>query len=431
MHYAWVVAAVAFFTLLAAAGFRAAPSVLIVPLEDEFGWSRSTISLAVSVNLILFGISGPFAAALMGRYGLRRVVLSALTAISIGAALTTLITAPWQLVALWGVVVGAGSGCMATVFAATVASRWFVERRGVVTGALTAASATGQLAFLPGLAWLAEDLSWRWVSVTIAISALAAVPVLGRWLKDKPEDVGTTAYGAPEGWATPPPTPRPVHNAFESLRLSIGSPAFLLLAGSFFVCGASTNGLVGTHFVAAAVDSGLGQTNAGGLLAAVGVFDIVGTIASGWLTDRIDPRRLLFAYYGLRGLALVFLHHVLESRGIGLLGFMVFYGLDWVATVPPTVALCNEVFGQARGGVVYGWVFASHQLGAAMAAYVAGATRGSTGSYELAFHGAAVLCFFAAFGTQWIKRAVARPPAPPAQPHPGPGLPQPAVVPPH
>jgi MFS family permease len=404
VHYAWVVFAVAFFTLLAAAGFRAAPGVLILPLQDEFGWSRATISSAISVNLILFGLSGPFAAALMGRYGLRRVVASALATIAAGAALTTQIHAPWQLVALWGVVVGAGSGCMATVFAATVANRWFVERRGIVTGALTAATATGQLAFLPALAWLAEGRGWRWVSISIAVAALAGVPVLAMWLRDKPEDVGVLAYGAPEGWSTPPPTAHPVGAALDGLRVAVRTPAFLLLAGSFFVCGASTNGLVGTHFIAAAVDSGISSPRAGALLAAVGVFDIVGTIASGWLTDRIDPRRLLFVYYGLRGVALLFLHHVLSSRGIGLVGFMVFYGLDWVATVPPTVALCTEVFGQVRGGVVYGWVFASHQIGAAAAAYAAGATRGSTGSYELAFHVAALLCLLAALGTEQVRR---------------------------
>ena len=404
VHYAWIVAAVAFFTLLAAAGFRAAPGVLLIPLEDEFGWSRATISLAVSVNLILFGLSGPFAAALMARYGLRRVVLSALVAISLGAAATTQITASWQLVLLWGVVVGAGSGCMATVFAATVASRWFVARRGVVTGALTAATATGQLIFLPALAAMTEGIGWRWVSITIAVSALAATPVIARWLRDRPEDVGTLAYGAPEGWSTPPPTPNPIGSAFDGLRIASRTPAFWLLAGSFFVCGASTNGLVGTHFIAAAVDGGITETRAGALLAAVGVFDVVGTLASGWLTDRVDPRRLLFAYYGLRGLALFFLHHVLDAQGIGLLGFMVFYGLDWVATVPPTVALCNEVFGPVRAGVVYGWVFAGHQLGAAAAAYTAGATRGSTGSYELAFHAAAVLCIVAAFATQQVRR---------------------------
>lgn len=413
-------AAVTFLTLLAAAGFRSAPGVLLLPLEAEFGWSRATVASAISVNLVLFGLAGPFAAALMGRFGLRRVVLGALVTISAGAAATTLVTAPWHLVALWGVVVGAGSGCMATVLAATVASRWFVTRRGIVMGALTAAAATGQLVFLPVLAWLAEHVGWRRVSLVIAGSAISAAPLVWRWLRDRPEDVGVTAYGAGEGWASPPPAPRPVATAFEGLRVASRSPSFWLLAGSFLVCGASTNGLVGTHFIAAAADHRIAEVTAGGLLAAVGVFDVVGTLASGWLTDRIDPRKLLLAYYGFRGLSLLALHHVLDTQGLGLGAFMVFYGLDWVATVPPTVALCAEVFGPARAGVVFGWVFASHQLGAAAMATAAGAARQASGSYELVFHAAAAVCALAAIGVLRISsgRPLAVDPVPEPAPAP-------------
>jgi MFS family permease len=396
LHPAWIVAAVTFVTLLGAAGFRSAPGVLIVPLHDELGWSRATVSLAVAVNLVLFGLAGPFAAALMARYGLRRVVLTALATVAGAAAATTLMTAPWQFVVLWGGAVGAGTGCMATVLAATVASRWFVARRGLVTGALTAATATGQLAFLPALGWLAENVGWRWVSVVTAAGALAVIPLVARALHDGPEDLGTTPYGAPPDHTPPVRADRPVAVAFDGLRLAASTPAFWLLALSFFVCGASTNGLIGTHFIAAAVDNDLSETSASTLLALVGVFDVAGTLASGWLTDRIDPRRLLLAYYGLRGLALLVLHHVLDARGLGLAGFVVLYGLDWVATVPPTVALCNELFPAERAGVVYGWVFAAHQLGAAGAAYGAGVVHGSTGSYELAFHVAGALCIVTA-----------------------------------
>jgi MFS family permease len=363
------------------------------------------VSLAVAVNLVLFGLAGPFAAALMARYGLRRVVLAALTTVSAAAAATTLMTAPWQFLVLWGGAVGAGTGCMATVLAATVASRWFVERRGLVTGALTAATATGQLAFLPVLGWLAENAGWRWVSIVTAAGAAAVIPLVARALHDRPEDLGTVAYGAPLE-PTPPPAPtpgtataaapaqpeRPIAVALDGLRQATRMPAFWLLAMSFFVCGASTNGLIGTHFIAAAVDNHLSETSASSLLAVVGIFDVAGTLASGWLTDRIDPRKLLLMYYGLRGLALLVLHHVLDARGLGLVGFVVLYGLDWVATVPPTVALCNELFDRERAGVVYGWVFAAHQLGAAAAAYGAGVLHGSTGSYELAFHLAGALC---------------------------------------
>lgn len=392
LHPAWWVFAVTFVTLLGAAGFRSAPGVLIVPLQDAFGWDRGTISLAISVNLVLYGLAGPFAAAAMGRFGLRRVVATALVVVAAGALGTVFMTQPWHLVLLWGVVVGAGAGCMASVLAATVASRWFVARRGLVTGALTAAGATGQLAFLPVLARLAEGPGWQWVSVVVACGALAVVPLVLAGLRNSPEEVGARAYGAPPGWQPAPPVARPVHAAFEGLRLARSSSAFWLLAGSFFVCGASTNGLIGTHFIPAAHDHGMTESHAAGLLAFIGIFDVAGTLASGWLTDRVDPRKLLVAYYGLRGLSLLVLHQAFDVGSLGLFGFIVFYGLDWVATVPPTVALCTQAFGRQRGPIVFGWVFASHQLGAAAMAWFAGASRGWWGSYHVSFVAAGVLC---------------------------------------
>ncbi|MPY93801.1 MAG: MFS transporter, partial [Acidimicrobiia bacterium] len=367
-HYAWVVFGVTFTTLLAAAGFRSTPGVLIEPLEAEFGWSKATIGGAASVNLLLFGLIGPFAAALMARYGLRRVVVAALFTISVGALATTQMVAAWQLVLLWGVVVGLGSGCMAAVFAATVANRWFVARRGLVVGALTAASASGQLVFLPLLSYLASEVGWRWVSFTIAASALAVTPLVVLALRDRPEDVGLRPYGATEDYEPPVPPRNPIGDALGGLRDAWRSGAFWLLVGSFWVCGLSTNGLIQTHFIPAAEDHGIHATSAAALLALVGLFDIAGTLGSGWLTDRYDPRKLLVVYYGLRGLSLLVLHPALEARGFGLAGFMVFYGLDWVATVPPTVALCTQVFGRERAPVVFGWVFAAHQVGAAAAA---------------------------------------------------------------
>ena len=401
-HYAWVVFAVAFFTLLAAAGFRSTPGVLIDPLHDEFGWSRGTIGAAVSVNLVLFGLIGPFAAALMSRYGLRRVVAIALLTISLGALGTTQMSSPWQLIALWGVVVGIGSGCMATVFAATVATRWFVEKRGVVTGMLTAATATGQLIFLPLLSRLATGVGWRWVGFTVAVSAMAAVPVVWLLLRDDPSDVGLRPYGAPADYVAPARVTNPIGAAFGALRDVRSSGAFWLLFGSFFICGLSTNGLIQTHFISAASDHHIDETTAAGLLALVGVFDVIGTIGSGWLTDRVDPRRLLFTYYALRGLSLMVLDPALDARNAGLWTFMVFYGLDWVATVPPTVALCAQQFGRERGAVVYGWVFAGHQIGAALMAWGAGALRDSTGTYRPAWIIAGIGCLIAAAGTQRI-----------------------------
>ena len=392
-----------FVVILASAGFRSAPGVLFDPLEEAFGWNRSTVGAAVSVNLILFGLVGPFAAALMQRIGLRRHVVGALLLLAAGAGATTFMTRPWHLVLAWGVIVGLGAGGIASVLAATVASRWFVARRGIVVGALTAAGATGQLVFLPLLSHLATDVGWRAVSVTVALCALGTVPIVALGFRDAPSDLGLAPYGGTE--VTPPvPRANPIATAMEGLRLARRSSAFWLLFGSFAVCGLSTNGLVATHFIPAAHDHGMSETTAASYLALIGVFDIAGTLASGWLTDRLDPRRLLLAYYGLRGLSLLALHQALGAHHLGLWGFIAFYGLDWVATVPPTVALCNELFGPSRGPVVYGWVFAGHQLGAALAAWGAGFIRDQTGTYQLAFVIAGACCLVAALGVLRIRR---------------------------
>ncbi|HVL24732.1 MAG TPA: MFS transporter [Thermomicrobiales bacterium] len=395
LHYAWIMAGVTFIVLLGASGFRSAPGVLIVPLQEAFGWSRATISLAVSINLLLYGFMGPFAAALMERFGIRTVVTAALATVASGALLTTLMTAPWQLYLFWGVLVGLGTGSMATVLAATVANRWFVARRGLVTGVLTAASATGQLAFLPALAWLASHYGWQAVSVAVATATIAVIPVVLLFARNRPSDLGLRRYGATEDEPEAIKA-NPIVAAFGSLRVAVASSNFWLLAASFFVCGATTNGLIGTHLIPAGMDHGMTEIAAANMLALIGIFDIIGTTISGWLTDRYDPRRLLFAYYGLRGLSLMLLTFAFDAPQFTLIAFIVFYGLDWVATVPPTIALTTRHFGAAQAALVYGWIFAAHQLGAASAAYLAGLTRTEYGSYTLAFNGAAILSLVAA-----------------------------------
>ena len=397
-QYAWVVFVAAFITLLGAAGFRSTPSVLIDPLRDEFGWSRGTIGTAVSINVLLFGLMGPFAAALQLRYGLRKVTIAALGTISLGALLTTQMTQVWHLYLLWGFVVGAGSGSMATVFASTVASRWFVQRRGLVTGTLTAATASGQLVFLPLLTRLANNHGWRTVGITIACCALAVIPVVAVFLRNSPADIGQLPYGADDDYEAPAALANPVSSAFTALRDATNDGIFWLLWGSFFVCGLSTTGLVQTHFLSAAHDHAIVATTAAGYLALIGAFDVLGTIASGWLTDKYDPAKLLIAYYALRGVSLLFLDPVLATGGSGLFGFMAFYGLDWVATVPPTVLLCIRRFGPQQGPLVYGWVFFGHQVGGAVAAWGAGYLRDTTGSYQSAFIIAGIGCLLAAFG---------------------------------
>lgn len=396
LHYAWIVAAVTAITIMGAAGFRATPSVLIVPLQHEFGWNRAVISVAVSINLILFGLTGPFAAALMERFGLRVVTVGALITIAAGALATTVMTSPWELYLLWGVVVGVGTGSMASVLAANVAGRWFVQRRGLVLGALTAAGATGQLIFLPALGYLAENVGWRYVSITVAVGALAVTPLIALFLRNRPSDIGVRAYGAAEDDVPTTAKGSPIANAFRGLRLGVKSRDFWLLGGSFFICGASTNGLIGTHLIPASIDHGMAEVTAASLLAVIGVFDVVGTLASGYLTDRFDSRKLLFVYYGLRGLSLLALPYAFDSPQFGLILFIVFYGLDWVATVPPTVQLARKVFGQQNFAIVYGWIFAAHQIGAAAIAFAAGAVRTVFGDYQIAFMFSGLLCLLAA-----------------------------------
>ena len=391
---------------MASAGYRSAPSVLIVPLEDAFGWSRSQISLAVSINVLLFGLVAPFAAALMERFTVRKVVMSALTIVAMSASSTIFINQPWHLWALWGVGVGIGAGSMALVFAATVANRWFIARKGIVVGALTAASASGQLVFLPMLSHFALTYGWKSVSLTVGGAAALMVPFIFFFLKEKPELIGTTPYGAPENWQPPAPNQLSAGRiAIDTLKVASRSRDFWILFGTFLVCGLSTNGLIGTHFIPAAHDHGMGETVAAGLLALVGVFDVIGTIFSGWLTDRIDPRRLLFFYYGLRGLSLFLLPSILfSSIHPSTLVFVIFYGLDWVATVPPTLTLCRIVMGNQRSAVVYGWVFVGHQVGASIAAIGAAVLRVKLGDYALAFYISATMCLVAAFAVLQIAK---------------------------
>nr|WP_233360559.1 MFS transporter [Streptomyces sp. SID685] len=410
LHRAWFVAAVTFVTITGAAAFRSLPSLLIDPLHQEFGWSHGTIGAAVSLNLALYGVTAPFAAALMDRFGIRRVVAVALTVIAIGSGLTVWMTAAWQLWLCWGLLVGLGTGSMALAFAATVTNRWFTARRGLVTGILTAASASGQLVFLPLLSWMVEHHGWRPAAVTVALAALAVVPFVWLLLHDHPADVGQNPYGSAEFLPKPPPATGAARRTLKVLSTSVRTGTFWLLAGTFAICGASTNGLIQTHFVPAEHDHGMPVTTAASLLAVIGVFDVVGTIASGWFTDRFEPRRLLAVYYALRGLSLVFLPMLLApSVHPPMLFFIVFYGLDWVATVPPTLALCREQFGE-DSAIVFGWVLASHQIGAALVAYLGGLARDVFGSYDLVWYASGTLCAAAALMSLVIRRV--RPPEP-------------------
>ena len=390
-HRAFLVTGVTFLALLVAAGLRSAPSVMMVPLQLHFGWDRATVSLTSAVGIFLYGLVGPFAAALMLSLGIRRTMLGGLALMAAGTLASRWMTESWQYLLSWGVISGLGSGAIANVLGATVTNRWFARRQGLVMGLLSASTATGALIFLPFLAWLTRDGAWQGVVTVVGIACLAMMPLVWLLMPESPVAAGTTRFGeAPDA---PPPPPRAVASpmlAITVLTKASRNPTFWLLFGTFFVCGATTNGLVGTHLIAYCGDHGIAPVAAAGLLSTMGIFDLFGTTASGWLTDRFDPRRLLFVYYGLRGLSLIVLPF-LSFGPIGLGAFAVFYGLDWIATVPPTVAIANRSFGEAQAPIVFGWVVAGHQLGAACAALGAGLVRQGYGSYGPAFAAAGAL----------------------------------------
>ncbi|WP_367129120.1 MFS transporter [Saccharothrix sp. HUAS TT1] len=406
----WMIAGIGFVALVGAAGFRATPGALVEPLQREFGWSTGTIGFAMSVNLALYGVTAPFAAALMERFGVRRVTAGAMALIALGSGLTIFMTSAWQLVLLWGVMVGLGAGSISLGFVATIGTRWFVKRQGLVTGILSAGGATGSLIFLPLVASLSEsDGGWRTAAIVVAVVAFATVPMVLLFFREHPADVNIPPYGADEVVPAPPRAGNAARLAIDGLKNAARTKPFWFLALGFAICGATTNGLVATHFIPAAHDHGMPSVTAAGLLALIGVFDLIGTILSGWLTDRVDSRLLLAIYYVLRGASLLVLPSLFGESVTGpMIIFVIFYGMDFIATVPPTVALCREHFGMSAP-IVFGWVFASHQIGAAIASTAAGMTRDSFGDYAPAWYVAGFLSIGAAVLSITISRAKAKP----------------------
>jgi MFS family permease len=394
VHYAWIALAVAFTVTLGAVGVRAAPGVIIVPLERAFGWSVGTISAAISLNILLLGLTGPFTTGLMETLGLRRTILLCLTLLLVGTGLSTFITAPWQLFFTWGLLVGVGSSAGAVGMAAAVANRWFVAHRGLAMGLLSSANAAGQLIFLPILGRLSQDYGWQSVSITVTLTVAALIPLAALLLPESPAAIGLGPLGAVVEPPAPPRAGNPFSVAMDGLIRGARSLDFWLLALSFGICGFSTNGLIGTHLIAFCVDHGYSQFAGAGILASLGVFSLIGSAISGWLTDRFNPRILLFWIFGLRGLSLLLLPYT-SFGTVSLTVFAVFYGLDWIAVMPPIFALVNDVFGKKSAPVIMSWIFATHQIGGATAAVGAGIVRTWTGSYLLAFLASGLACLLA------------------------------------
>jgi MFS family permease len=384
MHRAFVVAAITFFALLVSAGVRSAPSVLLVPLNLHFGWDRATISATAALGIFLYGLVGPFSAALMLSLGIRRTMMIGLSIMAAATFASQYMTQSWHYLLSWGVVSGLGTGMVASVLGASVVNRWFAQRQGLVMGLFSASTATGSLIFLPYLAWLSREGAWVPVVRMVGLACLVMVPLVALLVPESPEAARTTRYGEAPDAPAPKRRSASIMLAFQLLWKVRADPTFWMLFGTFFVCGLTTNGLVGTHLIAFCGDHGIAPVAAAGLLSTMGLFDLVGTTASGWLTDRYDPRRLLVFYYGLRGLSLIALPF-LNFGPVALGGFAIFYGLDWIATVPPTVAIANRRYGQDEAPVVFGWVAVGHQIGAAAAAFGGGLVRQEWGTYAPAF----------------------------------------------
>ncbi|WP_443025187.1 MFS transporter [Sphingomonas sp. QA11] len=411
--FPYIVVGVTFFALLISAGLRSAPGVMMVPLEMHFGWDRATISFSAAVGIFLYGLVGPFAAALMMSFGIKRTMLAGLAIMSVSTLASLWMTEPWHYVLTWGVLSGVGSGAVASVLGAAVVNRWFATRQGLVMGMLSASTATGALIFLPLLAWLSRSGAWQPVTIAVAVASAALIPFVLFFVPERPEDVGTRRFGETAESAPPAPMKQAATPmlAFDALFRAARTPVFWLLFGTFFVCGLTTNGLVGTHMIAFCGDHGIAPVAAAGLLSMIGLFDLFGTTASGWLTDRYDPRKLLCVYYGLRGLSLLALPFI-DFGAVSLTIFAIFYGLDWIATVPPTVKLTNMSFGERDAPIVFGWILVGHQIGAATAAFGAGVIREQTGSYLPAFlisGGFAVAASVLIVATGFAGRRVATP----------------------
>jgi MFS family permease len=399
-HYAWAVVGVTFLTLLVTAGAMSTPGLLLVAFQKDFGWSAADISTALSLRLAVFGLMAPFAAALMVRFGLRRIMMIAVATTAIGVGLTALVDQSWQLDLLWGIVVGGGTGMTALVLGATVANAWFVQRRGLVVGLMTASSASGQLLFLPLFAKVSDGYGWRTLVVVVACVLVCLLPVIAIFMRNRPSDIGLMPYGSPAGTtvaAPAAPAENPVVMSFRALQTAVRSKNFWLLIFGFFVCGLSTSGLIGTHLIAACGDHGIAEVTAAGMIALIGLFDLFGTVGSGWLSDKYDNRVLLCVYYVCRGISLLFLPIALGVDLWMVSLFAMFYGLDWFATLPPTIRLTTSRFGLASGPLVFGWMFVGHQIGAAIAAYGAGITRTLEGTYSPAFALSGFLCVIAGF----------------------------------
>src|SRR3984957_7508940 len=380
IHYGWVMVALTLCFVICSSAVMSIPGILLVPLSKESGWSIGELSGPLGLRMALFGIIAPFAGALMLRYGPRNVVSASAALLILGIVLAMTTRTKWQLWLSFGTILGIAPGLTALALTTTIATRWFTERRGLVLGLMGAGTATGQLIFLTPAAWLTEHYGWRMSLAPSAVMVGLVAIAFYLFPTDRPSDVELPPYGEDVVLANPPV---PHGNAFAlslaALRTASSSIVFWVMAFTFFVCGVSSFGLM-PHFVTLCGDFGIVPLIATSLLALIGICDMVGTIGSGWLSDRFDNRWLLGIYYGFRGLSLIWFPFCGFSI-FGLTIFPVFYGPGFIATIPPTVRLTAREFGREQAPLVFGWIFAAHQLGAGVMAVAVGQTRDVLSSY--------------------------------------------------
>ncbi|MEE6449975.1 MFS transporter [Gottfriedia acidiceleris] len=405
IHYSWIILIVTFLSVIIAAVTNTMSGVMMIPFEKEFGWSRASISGAFAICITLVGFSGPFIAGLYQKFSVRKVLLVGMGTLLAAILLTTIMTQIWHLFIIWGIIIGLSAGAFLTVLNAYVATTWFEKKRGLALGLLTSSSAAGQLVFLPLMAYIVENYSWRNAVLTIFSFGVLIYVLLWVFMKNDPADVGALPLGAEKSNQKQANNINPVKAAFAGLKLGAKSKVFWLLAGSFFVCGFSTSGLIGTHFISLCIDYGYKEVTAASILAFMGIFNIIGTTLSGYISDRFDNRWLLFWYYGLRGLSLLILPFALSTNSIIYLSaFAIFYGMDWIATVPPTIKLATDHFGKEKVGVIYGWIYTAHQLGAGAAAYGGGIVYSWLNAYQSIFIAAGIFCLVATLFVLNIKK---------------------------
>ncbi|MGH7322434.1 MAG: MFS transporter [Candidatus Rokuibacteriota bacterium] len=411
MHYAWVVLGAVTVIMIAASGLRSAFGVFIKPMEAEFGWDRTSLSIVASLSLFLYGAIGPFVGRVADRWGPRGVLAVSTVLIGVGTLGTATVVTLWQLYVTTGIVTALGAGGAAMSVAAALAARWFDTHRGLVLGIAGGGMAAGQLLVVPFAMWLTVSSGWRFTFVVLGVGFLVLiVPLTLALIRNDPRDVGLAPYGAAPRLVAQGAAEVDVQRT--GVREAAGTSPFWLLAGSFWVCGYTSSGLVLTHLIPHATEHGFHATHAAQALGIMGALNVVGTVASGWVCDRFGQKGPLAVYYLLRGLSLVFLPWV--GTLPGLFAFAAIFGLNYISTVPPTTALTAKIYGRFSVGELSGWIFFSHQLGSAVGSLVGGYLYDRFGDYTLAFHSAALLAFVATALVLAIREepAAGRPPHP-------------------